>query len=224
MERELVEYIYERQTLGNLWVDCLPFFIKEFPNEGAHKLKTISNRLEEMVQAKTISIDGRLYRSIGKDVPTFPPPPILFNHLNVVLTFEEIKSRVDNPEYDGEALNMQLTIPGMVEAEKRAMQKQMESVNSSLIATNTSTEVLNTKTGSFYDKQKGFNRWQKYLTGAIMLATVAYTISSIATCNILQRSQRQEESLRKIKSLINNQNLSDSILRKSVQEILETSP
>ena len=92
----------------------------------------------------------------------------------------------------------------------------------SVIDTNTSIQNLNTQTDKFYDKQKKYNTIQKFLTGTIVLATIAYTASSIKSCSILQQTQTQEESLKKIKSLIDNQTLSDSLFRKSVKDILET--
>ena len=213
MVNELIEYIYTNQTPENLLVDCLPFFLKLYPNEGSHKLKNVSHRLEELKKANIISIAGELYRSLGQDVAPYPNngrPLIKENE--VLLTFEEIKARMEYPEYPG-SLKMQLTVQGVSEAEKKAMQKQ-------LFETNTSIQVLNGKTGDFYSNQKLYNIIQIFLTIALLISSGLYTYFSILNYNLAKSQSQKEQDLQKLEKRLHTKEVEDAIFENAVKDSL----
>ncbi len=204
MDSELLEYIYKRQNKNNLWVDCLPFFIGAYPNEGAHNLKNVSNRLEELRLAGLISIDGKLYTSVGQDVDPFPTggKPLLQEN-KILLNFEEIKNRVDNPDYTGDRLKIQLTVSGVITAQKLAFNKSVQAVNQSVLDTNISTRITNQsiktynkRTRIFYKQQRCNNWIQGFIAAALLISSVVYTWT---TCNIykLDKSNKVSEKISK---------------------------
>lgn len=98
-----------------------------------------------------------------------------------------------------------------IESAKTSSEKMVLKSAQSVIDTNLSIQNLNDNTHTFYKKQTKFNNWQKGLTIAIMLSTLAYTIISY----FMLTNQNKQLEQEKIKSKSSIQEIKSQILQDS---------
>ena len=111
--------------------------------------------------------------------------------------------------------------------ERKQLQTNIDA-NESVSATNKSIQDLNEKTGIFYSKQNGYNKWQKYLT--ITIAAFTLVSTTVATCTLISdennyKSQKKsieliDTALQSIARKIQFQKSQDSILFERLKDSL----
>jgi hypothetical protein len=91
----------------------------------------------------------------------------------------------------------------------------------SVIDTNTSIQVLNTKTDTFYTKQTRYNNIQIFLTIAILLSSAIYTTVAVISHNESKQNSLKEQRLEELEKTLKYKTTKDSLFQKVVKDSLK---
>ena len=104
---------------------------------------------------------------------------------------------------------------------EQLLKLQIADVNASVIKTNDSITILNSRTVDFYEKQRTYNTTQKWLTLAILISSVVYTAVTCLTYTSAKQASPVIQSVGELKNELHNQEMKDSIFQKAIKDSLK---
>ena len=102
--------------------------------------------------------------------------------------------------------------------EEKKLQKDLIMSN---IAAAAATEKVSNETTKFYPAQTKYNRWQIFLTCAILLSSAIYTYVTFLSYNVAKSPSRIEQRLEELERKIQTQETQDSVFQNSVRDSLK---